>query len=257
MTESPGPGAGNTGSAETTEIQLAYDRLQERAAFQTAFLGTASHELRAPINQIISLHQLILEDLCESPEEEREFLQQAHTAIYKVLHNLDLMITVSKLEMGRLQPVLAPVQLALVLREVEQLLTMKACNVNCRMQFQPIDPDLYGLTDTPWLTQALMVLIEGAISIPCSQIEVSATRLSPDQVAIHLTFDGSVTVWLADPSVGADKPIDQHSPVDLTPAFRYQLATRLLTPLQATLKQVGPDQDHIRFSVIMPSVQIR
>jgi hypothetical protein len=57
-----------------------------------------------PINQIISLHQLILEGLCESPEEEREFLTQANQAIYRVLQNLDLLINLSKLEIGALTP---------------------------------------------------------------------------------------------------------------------------------------------------------
>ncbi|MGB3135989.1 MAG: hypothetical protein WBB18_04195, partial [Nodosilinea sp.] len=52
---------------DLAELQLAYDRLLHQAQHQAAFLGTASHELRAPINQIISLHQLILEDLCEDP----------------------------------------------------------------------------------------------------------------------------------------------------------------------------------------------
>src|SRR5688572_4119363 len=85
-------------------LQLAYDRLQHQAQQQAAFLGTASHELRSPINQIISLHQLILEDLCESPAEEREFIAQANQAIQTVLKNLDLLITLSKFDIGALHP---------------------------------------------------------------------------------------------------------------------------------------------------------
>ena len=89
-------------------LQLTYDRLLQQTQHQASFLGTASHELRSPINQIISLHQLILEDLCESPAEEREFIAQANQAIQTVLKNLDLLITLSKLDMGSLQRQLSP-----------------------------------------------------------------------------------------------------------------------------------------------------
>ena len=92
-------------------LQLTYDRLLQQTQHQASFLGTASHELRSPINQIISLHQLILEDLCESPAEEREFIAQANQAIQTVLKNLDLLITLSKLDMGSLQRQLSPTAL--------------------------------------------------------------------------------------------------------------------------------------------------
>ena len=112
-------------SPQPDSTQLAQDRLQQMAHFQAGFLGTASHELRAPINKIISLHQLILEDLCENPEEEREFVEQANQAIFQVLQNLDLLIQVSKFDIGAVNPKLQPVFVQGVLDQVQQLTKMK------------------------------------------------------------------------------------------------------------------------------------
>ena len=87
----------------TTELentQIAYQMAQEINQLKTGFLGRAAHELRSPLSSLISLHQLILFDFCESPEEEKQFLEHAYQSAQKLLEMIDELILVSKLDYG-------------------------------------------------------------------------------------------------------------------------------------------------------------
>ena len=70
----------NSADNSYSDLQIAYRQLLALERFKSGFLARTSHELRSPINTIVSLHQLILEDLCEGPEEEKEFIEQSKNA---------------------------------------------------------------------------------------------------------------------------------------------------------------------------------
>ncbi|MBD1917696.1 MULTISPECIES: HAMP domain-containing histidine kinase [Cyanophyceae] len=207
-------------------LQLAYDRLQHQAQHQAAFLGTASHELRSPITQIISLHQLILEDLCESPAEEREFIAQANQAIQTVLKNLDLLVTLSKLDIGALHPRLIPTLLQPLITRVQRMIEMQCINRHCRLIVGPVEANLQVQTDPAWLEQALVMLIEAALAQGSPQISLTVSEDSATgNIALHLG---------ANPGEAPPSAI-----ATLSPEFRYQLAARLAPHLGATLEFLG------------------
>ncbi len=207
-------------------LQLAYDRLRHQAQHQAAFLGTASHELRSPITQIISLHQLILEDLCESPAEEREFIAQANQAIQTVLKNLDLLITLSKFDIGALHPRLTPTRLDPLITRVQRMIEMQCINRHCRLIVGTVAANLQVQTDSAWLEQALVMLIEAALAQGSPQISLTVSEDSTTgNIALHL----GATPGEAPPSAMAT----------LSPEFRYQLAARLAPHLGGGLEFLG------------------
>ena len=85
---------------ELQQTRLAYQMAVAINHLKSSFLGRVAHELRSPLSSMISLHQLILADLCESPAEEREFIAQGQLAGCKLMAMLDEMINLSKLESG-------------------------------------------------------------------------------------------------------------------------------------------------------------
>ena len=145
-------------------LQLAYQRLLALERFKSGFLARTSHELRSPINVIVSLHQLILEDLCEGPEEEKEFLLQSKSAALKMLALFDQIAAVSKLDVGREPPELEPTDLSFILPEVEMLTTLQAANHNVRYTVEPVADEIQVLTDGKWLKNMLASLIQEAIA---------------------------------------------------------------------------------------------
>ena len=153
-----------TSPEDYSALQLAYQRLLALERFKSGFLARTSHELRSPINTIVSLHQLILEDLCDSPEEEKEFIAQSKEAALKMLALFDQIAAVSKLDVGREPPKLEEVDLGFVLPEVEMFTALQAANQNVRYAVELPAQELEIYTDPRWLKNILVSLIQDAIA---------------------------------------------------------------------------------------------
>ena len=106
---------------ELKQTQLAYYQSKEMSQFQAGFLARISHELRSPLGSIIGLHQLILTDLCDNPQEEREFVGQAHEKSLKLLKLIDEILNVSKIESGRNKLDIETLQLSEFLQEIYKI----------------------------------------------------------------------------------------------------------------------------------------
>ncbi len=169
--------------------QLAYQRLLTLERFKSGFLARTAHELRSPINTIVSLHQLILEDLCEGPEEEKEFIGQSKAAALKMLALFDQIAAVSKLDIGREPPKLAAVDLSFLLPEVEMLTTLQASNQNVRYTVDSPADELEIYTDAKWLKNTLASLIQDAV--PHTKILRLAVEQDADSVAVVIECDRS------------------------------------------------------------------
>lgn len=144
--------------------QLAYEMALQINHFKGSFLARAAHELRSPLSSLISLHNLILSDLCENPQEEREFIAQASESAQKLLGLLDQLVSVSKLESCPHQLNLAKLALREIFHEVYSLTHLQAANYNLKLNFILPESEIYVLGDFYWLRQVLLMLMEGAIS---------------------------------------------------------------------------------------------
>ena len=186
-----------TQSLETAlnQSQLAYQLAATMSQFKGGFLARTAHELRSPLNGLIGAHQLILSDLCESPEEEREFIQQAHDSALKLVAMLDDILTVSKVDQGRLAVDLQPVPLALIFQEVEQLTHLLAEDRNVQLQVIVPDASVYVLTDVRWLRQVLVNLVSEAIAqMPAGQLSLTL-HAHPTQAQIWLETNCPLDFW--------------------------------------------------------------
>ncbi|QQE64924.1 hypothetical protein GFS31_16080 [Leptolyngbya sp. BL0902] len=228
-------------------LRLAYHRLQQQYHALAAFLGTASHELRAPINQVISLHQLILEDLCENPDEEREFIAQANQAIVRILKNLDTLIGLSKLDIGALEPAQTSVSLGKVLATVQRFTEMQCINRQCRLTVNPGPEPPQVLSDEHWLTQALLGLVEAALvagstAISLRLLDSGGTEVGhpeSDDATVTLSFTCNAPASQWPPSAPSDLPqpaADKGAHPAISPSFRYHLAHRLLGHLHIAVR---------------------
>lgn len=146
------------------QLQLAYQMAWEMSQFKAGFLARTTHELRSPLNGVIGLHQLILSDLCENHQEEREFIAQAHERALKLLKLIDEILRVARTEHGTNKLDIQPLSLAEVLQQVYQLVYLLAANRNFPLQLLPADPEIYVLADPKWLRQALVNLVDTAIA---------------------------------------------------------------------------------------------
>jgi K+-sensing histidine kinase KdpD len=205
------------------------------ARWQGEFLSRAAHELRSPLSSLISLHQLILTDLCESPEEEREFIGRAHQAAGKLLGMLDEMIAVSKLESGRITLDRQPVSLEQILEDVERLTRLLGANRNVKLEIVIVSPGISLWADYRYLCHALVLLVDAAIAAS-SRATLRIIGDSPDGETgrIALEIPGALSLEEERPSLAADLAELDHlnQSLCLSPSLKLEIARRIIHYLE-------------------------
>lgn len=146
------------------QTELAYSMAAQMSQFKGNFLARTSHELRSPLNGIIGMHQLILSDLADSPEEERDFLSQAHTAALKMIKLLDEVIDAAKVEHGTSKLEIQPIQLTSLLQHVYALTHLQAENRTIQFTLESLQEEIYIAADPRRMQQSLVSLVDSAIA---------------------------------------------------------------------------------------------
>ncbi len=186
---------------ELKQTQLAYQMAIQWSQFKAGFLARISHELRSPLSSLIGLHQLILSDLCESPEEQREFLSQAHQSALKLMRLIDEVVDISKTSYGAKKLDVESVPLAEIFNDVESLTYLQAANRNLKLQITPPNSSLCILVDRARTIQLLAILIDGGIdSMKDGKIQMTAHSTADSSfIDICIDIESSPHVW-SDPT---------------------------------------------------------
>lgn len=199
--------------AELERTKLAYQMAAQMSLFKSGFLARTSHELRSPLNSLLGLHQLILADLCESPEEEREFVEQAHKAALKLIKLLDDIIYVSKAEQGSKYITNYPFPLSEVFEELKRLTHLQAANRSYDLNITYPKPELYINADFKRFVQVLVSLVDTAIAYMEEGAIAITVQTSPqgDMAWVWIDIESSRAIW--------QEPIDllKKQPLDVDP----------------------------------------
>jgi signal transduction histidine kinase len=181
---------------ELQQTRLAYQMAVAINHLKSSFLGRVAHELRSPLSSMISLHQLILADLCESPAEEREFIAQGQLAGRKLMAMLDEMINLSKLESGTIPLEREIFSLTKLWEDWASLTYLQAANRNIKLKFSPLTDDIAIIADYQRLFSALVLLVDTVIAnLTSGSICISVGALGEKKVTIVLEFPGEIALW--------------------------------------------------------------
>ena len=228
--------------AELDSIQLAYEMAKQMSHFHSTFLAKISHELRSPLSGIMGMHQLILGDLCDDPQEEREFIAQAHGAAQKLMKLIDDIVVISKLEADRIQPSLRSVKLSNLLVQLEHCTKRQAANRNNTLVVMPLETEVEIWSDPKLCVQAMVLLLDAVISqVEKTKIDISAS-IDPatGQVKLLYEFPGNFSLWKYD-SLANNQPLTVITPAEIKggdrpspphPAFILMLAKKQFQYLQ-------------------------
>ena len=170
-------------------------QLQEGSRLNSEFLANTSHELRTPLNGMIGFLQLVLDGLCESPEEEREFLKQGLQCSRHLLGLINDVLDIAKIEAGKLAVEAERVDVRDLFAEVETVTHVQAKQAGIALRFDPSGADgVFARCDFPKTKQVLINLISNSLKFtPKGSISVRASA--------HADL-GHVSIEVVDTGIG-------------------------------------------------------
>src|SRR5262249_34826925 len=147
---------------ETSNRRLAElnAQLEEASRLKSEFLANTSHELRTPLNGMIGFLQLVLDGMCGSPDEERDFLKQALLCSRHLLGLINDVLDIAKIEAGKLTLEISPIDVRHLFDEVHTVTHVQAAQKGLELMFvPPEDPTLLARGDFGKVKQILINLV--------------------------------------------------------------------------------------------------
>ena len=171
--------------------QLLRDAQAANAA-KTEFLRTVSHELRQPLNAIGGLLQLwelgLRGTLTEQQRLDLDRIKRNQRQLALLIEDL---LSFARLEAGKLEVDMAPVQLDAVLQSLSESMSGEIEAKGVTWQRDAVTPALHVLGDADRLHQVLVNLVTNALKAtsPGGRIAVSVT-VAGDMACIHVEDTG-------------------------------------------------------------------
>ncbi|MDJ0543585.1 MAG: ATP-binding protein [Microcystis sp. M53601_WE4] len=172
------------------EIVKSWQEAENANQLKNQFLANTSHELRTPLNGIIGSIRCVMDGFCNSEQEEKEYLQQADNAAVHLLEIIDDILSIAKIEAGKLSVNPEPVDLHQIINEVINLQTaslQRKC-LKLNLLFCPEIPIVYA--DTTKLKQVILNVISNSIKFTDTGTISLITRLENTQAIITIIDTG-------------------------------------------------------------------
>ncbi len=183
-----------TGIAQLASLALVnaelFSQLDRANRIKSEFVASISHELRTPMNVIIGYHELLLEeDFGPLSQEQRDTLLRLQQNSTQLLDLINAMLDLSRLESGRVNVELQPVDLAELLAAVER--EAAEAHASPRLAFEwKVAQDLGVIESDPIKLKVILHnLLSNAAKFARCQVVVIA-RTVADGIEIAVRDDG-------------------------------------------------------------------
>jgi len=169
------------------ELEHASTQLGEANAIKDEFLAQMSHDLRTPLNSILSFTKLVLDGLCTSPEEEKEVLRDVFSSGQLLLRLVNDLLDISCIEAGKLALTLEELDPRAILDSTLPLVAVQAASKNLRLIDNTLDHVLAPvLADEIRFRQVLLNLLSNAVKFTAHG---SVSVCAQEESTGHLRFE--------------------------------------------------------------------
>ncbi|MFM6512844.1 MAG: sensor histidine kinase [Microcystis panniformis] len=172
------------------EIVKSWQEAENANQLKNQFLANTSHELRTPLNGIIGSIRCVMDGFCNSEEEEKEYLQQADNSAVHLLEIIDDILSIAKIEAGKLSVNPEPVDLHQIINEVINLQTasLQGKHLKLNLLFCQENPVVYA--DPTKFKQVILNVISNSIKFTETGTISLITHLEHPQAIITIIDTG-------------------------------------------------------------------
>ena len=159
----------------TASLDTALQRVRAASAAKSEFLANMSHELRTPMHAVLSFSQLGSERAeIDGQAKLGQYFQRIEQSATRLLDLINELLDLTKLESGRSDLTLAPIDLAQLLNQASAQLESLLLSRKLQIEIVTLVTDRTIAADATRLTQVIFNLLSNAI------------KFSPDQSTIRI-----------------------------------------------------------------------
>jgi PAS domain S-box-containing protein len=174
-----------------TRLSLAREAAERANAAKSDFLSSMSHELRTPMNAIIGFAQMLEYDSGLN-EDQLDNVQEVLKAGRHLLHLINEVLDLAKIESGHVELSLEPVALAAIVDECLQLIAPLAAKRALSLRVE-VAPQLTVQADRVRIKQVLLNLLSNAVKYnrEAGAIALRAEAAGPGRLRLMVSDTGA------------------------------------------------------------------
>jgi signal transduction histidine kinase len=177
----------------TRELERANEELRWTTEAKDRFFASMSHELRTPLNSVLGYQSLLLEGVVGHLEAQaHSFLERAQRSTRNLLHLVNDVLDLSKIEAGKLELVVVPTRVRAIVEEALATIEPLAAARQIAVEVEPWPPLPPVHTDADRVRQILINLLSNAVKFT-----------DHGQVTVSVAMDGSAEEAAAHPAEAA------------------------------------------------------
>lgn len=168
-----------------------YQKAHHASEAKSDFLAVMSHELRTPLNAIIGYSDLLLMGVPDGvPEPARRQIQRIRIASTSLLHLVEEVLSFSRVEAGKEEIRISPVDLVATLRDCLSMIEPLASEKELSLSLDEPDAPVKVVSDERKIRQILTNLLSNAVKFTESGSVTVALRDEGDAVVIRVHDTG-------------------------------------------------------------------
>ena len=176
----------------TAELRQANDRLRELDRMKDDFISSVTHELRTPLTSIRAFSEMLHEDPKIDLNQRTRFLGIIVSEAVRLSRLINQILDLAKLESGRAEWTVAAVDVAEVIREAAESLTVLFAEKRVALELDAMEPGLLVVADRDRLMQVMVNLLSNALKfVPADSGRVTVgAGGTANEVRVSVTDNG-------------------------------------------------------------------
>lgn len=173
------------------ELIQAYKELQTLDKAKDDFLALVSHELRTPLSSIVAYTEVLLDDMAETEEEEKSYLEIIKNESERLTRLINNVLDLSKMEAGRMPFELKYVELSKLINASVMGLSGAASKHKHKVINKLENSSVMVLADEDKIIQVLSNILSNAIKyIPEGGVITISEKINNKKVEISVSDNG-------------------------------------------------------------------